>query len=64
MTENIKCVGCGNPELVPIQYGFPTPTLIERAKREEIALGGTYNHGYTHYCYKCHETFPATEYPT
>jgi hypothetical protein len=53
------CPEC-NHELVNIVYGFPTPKLIELARAEGLALGGS-DFGPeqpTHYCYGCHEAFP------
>lgn len=63
MTNIPKCAFCGNENMAEVKYGFPTPVMIERAKQELIALGGLYNHGITHYCYSCNETFPPTEWP-
>lgn len=63
MTINPKCTICGNENMAEIKYGFPTPTMIERAKLEIIALGGLNDNGYSHYCYSCNETFPPTQWP-
>lgn len=57
-----KCI-CGNESPAPIQYGNPTPIMIERAKEEKIALGGIYEMEYTHYCYSCNDTIPPTVWP-
>lgn len=57
-----NCPEC-NHELVNIIYGFPTPKLVELARSEGIALGGTIlaKDMPTHYCYGCHEVFPKIE---
>jgi hypothetical protein len=57
--EKIPCPVCGNAEMAPILYGYPTPKWIDLAKLEKIALGGTNDVGHTHYCYKCNEVYPA-----
>lgn len=49
-----------NYKLVDIVYGYPTPELIEMARDEKIALGGTcvFNSESPRlYCYGCHEAF-------
>jgi hypothetical protein len=51
-------------ELVKVVYGLPTPIMIQRAKNEEIALGGLDNQKYTQYCYACNETVPPTIWPS
>lgn len=63
MTDNPKCTICGNENMAEIHYGFPTPVMVDRARKEQIALGGFNNGGYTHYCYSCNETHPPTEWP-
>lgn len=56
------CPNC-NHDLVNIIYGYPTPKLVDMARSEDIALGGcsVYPNKPTHYCYGCHETFPADD---
>ena len=56
-----NCPTCNN-DLVKVVYGYPTPTMIERAKNEEIALGGCEPLEYPFYCYTCNDTVPPTEY--
>ena len=56
--EKLSCPICGNGEMAPILYGYPTPKWIDLAKLEKIALGGPNDVGYTHYCYSCNETYP------
>ena len=34
------CPACGEPEPLPILYGYPTIESFEKAERGEIALGG------------------------
>lgn len=57
-----NCPNC-NHELVNIIYGMPSQKLVDMAKTEGIALGGCsiYPNQPTHYCYGCHETFPADD---
>jgi hypothetical protein len=61
MTDNPKCLFCGNEKLAEIKYGYPTPIMIDRARKEEIALGGLNNVGFTHYCYSCNEVYPTLD---
>jgi hypothetical protein len=61
--EILKCTVCGNEKLAPILYGYPTPKWIEMAKLEQVALGGTNNVGFTHYCYSCNEVHPPFNSP-
>ena len=63
MNNDMKCTFCGSESMAEIKYGFPTPTMIERAREELIALGGLNNYGATHYCYGCNETYPPSEWP-
>jgi hypothetical protein len=53
-----NCPNC-NHELVNIIYGTPTQKLINMARNEDIALGGTtfYLDQPKLYCYGCHEVF-------
>jgi 7-cyano-7-deazaguanine synthase in queuosine biosynthesis len=53
-----NCPECGH-DLVNIFYGMPSFKLIEMAKSEDIALGGTSSDPMrpTHYCYGCGEEF-------
>lgn len=60
-----NCPACGH-DLVNVIYGFPVPKLVEMAKAEHVALGGT-KYGPdmpTHYCYGCHETYIKVETPS
>jgi len=34
------CPACGSADVLPIEYGLPTPELAEEAKRGEVVLGG------------------------
>ncbi len=57
----MNCPLCNNP-LVDVVYGFPTMDMIEKAKRDEIVLGGTpkaFDFKPTHYCLECQEQYPA-----
>ena len=50
--------------MVDVVYGFPTLEMIEKAKNDEIVLGGTPRPGDfkpTHYCYECQEQYPQSE---
>jgi predicted RNA-binding Zn-ribbon protein involved in translation (DUF1610 family) len=35
-----SCPSCGEDEVLRIQYGYPSPELIEDARRGEVELGG------------------------
>jgi hypothetical protein len=35
-----QCPKCGSRKIVPIAYGFPSGTTVEKGKRREIILGG------------------------
>lgn len=48
------CSNCG-AHMAPIIYGFPTPEMLDAARKELIALGGLKSGGATHYCYSCQE---------
>lgn len=52
------CTNC-NHDLVNVVYGYPTPRLIDMARKEGVALGGMLKGSArpTHYCYGCHEAF-------
>jgi hypothetical protein len=57
----MNCPLCNNP-LVDVVYGFPTMDMIEKAKNDEIVLGGTpraFDFKPTHYCLECQEQYPA-----
>lgn len=45
-----SCPECGSRQLVPIVYGLPSPELEQRARRQEVALGGCelFGDGATH----------------
>jgi hypothetical protein len=58
-----NCPVCDG-SLVKVVYGYPTPTMLQRARNEEIALGGLDNQGYDYYCYRCNDTAPPTIWPT
>lgn len=60
----MKCPICTH-KLVNVVYGYPKPDMVERARNEEIALGGILKHldMPTHYCYGCHETYPVSQTP-
>jgi hypothetical protein len=34
------CLGCGARSKVGVVYGYPTPELLEQARRGEVILGG------------------------
>jgi hypothetical protein len=53
-----NCPNCGH-DLVNVIYGIPSPKLIEMARSEDIALGGTFASPIkpNHYCYGCNEEF-------
>lgn len=53
-----NCPFCQH-ELVNIIYGKPTTKLIEMARKEDVALGGTtlIIDQPTLYCYGCHEVY-------
>lgn len=56
------CPNCSH-DMVNIIYGMPSQKLIDMARSEGVALGGC-NIGPgmpTHYCYGCHEAYPAIE---
>ena len=57
ITMNI-CPNCSH-ELVNIIYGYPSQKLVDMAKLEDIALGGTTTepNPSDRYCYGCHEDF-------
>jgi hypothetical protein len=45
-------------ELVNVIYGYPSLKLIELAKKEDIALGGSFSKDSPKlYCYGCQEAF-------
>lgn len=46
---------CNQFFMVPIIYGYPSPQLIDAARRDEIVLGGPNRKEYTHYCLHCNE---------
>lgn len=53
----MNCKLC-NSVLLEVVYGLPTPEMIEKAKRDEVVLGGYYKpFGPTHYCLQCQEEF-------
>ena len=35
-----KCPSCQSEEVVPIEFGFPSPEMVEAADRGKIKLGG------------------------
>ena len=35
-----KCPSCQSEDVVPIEFGFPSPEMVEAAGRGEIKLGG------------------------
>jgi hypothetical protein len=50
--------------MVDVVYGFPTMEMIERAKNDEIVLGGTprdFDFKPTHFCLDCLEQYPQCE---
>lgn len=57
----MTCPICKEYKLVPIWYGYPDATKIEMAKQDMLVLGGYPPKEYTHYCYKCNETYPFIE---
>lgn len=62
-TSIMKCPHCNEP-MVAIVYGFPSMEMIERAKRDEIVLGGMpkpFDFKPTHYCHGCQEQYPESE---
>lgn len=58
----MNCLTCNEP-MVEIWYGHPTWAEIELSKMERLVLGGPKQKEYTHYCYKCQETYPTIEIP-
>lgn len=56
----ITCPHCGEPNMAPIIYGYPTPELIDLARQDIVALGGIkpemFEETLSHYCYQCNET--------
>lgn len=56
--NGIKCPLCGENNMAPIIYGYPTPELVELARKDMVALGGCVvsPDNPTHYCYSCNET--------
>ncbi len=55
------CPLCNQAEMVPIIYGEPTTELVEEARMDRVALGGTTVKEYTHFCHFCQETYPYSE---
>jgi hypothetical protein len=55
------CTICNLGNLVPIWYGYPTPTELRLAVEEKIVLGGMKEKEYTHYCNYCQDTYPMSE---
>lgn len=55
--NSITCPSCHDSNMAPIIYGFPTPEMIDLARKDMVALGGLnfVPDGPTHYCYSCHE---------
>lgn len=57
--SSVHCPHCGQPNMAPIIYGFPTPELIDLARQDIIALGGhmpeSFEEKSSHYCYQCNE---------
>lgn len=49
------CSMCNQFFMVPIIYGYPSPQLIDAARKDEIVLGGPSRKEYTHYCLHCNE---------
>ena len=59
----MNCPLCSQP-MVDVVYGFPTMEMIDRAKRDEIVLGGTpksIDFKPTHFCLDCLEQYPQNE---
>ena len=59
----MNCPLCSYP-MVDVVYGFPTMEMIERAKNDEIVLGGVpkpFDFKPTHFCYDCLEQYPQNE---
>ena len=54
----ITCTLCGDNNMAPIIYGYPTPEMVDLARQDIVALGGcnVSSDSPTHYCYSCHET--------
>jgi len=39
-TKKSKCPKCESKEVIPIAYGYPSGEMLEKADRDEVALGG------------------------
>ena len=37
---NMECPKCGTKNIVPIQYGYPTPEAVEDSKKNKVHFGG------------------------
>ena len=51
--HGIVCPACGDTNMAPIIYGYPTPEMVALARQDIVALGGTSIGEDTHYCYSC-----------
>jgi DNA-directed RNA polymerase subunit RPC12/RpoP len=40
LRKGSRCPACTIGRLIPIEYGYPGPGMLERYNREEISLGG------------------------
>jgi hypothetical protein len=61
----MNCKLCSEP-MVPVIYGYPTPSQIEDARNDKMVLGGlpSKNHFMpSHYCYACQEQYPTPDDP-
>lgn len=55
--SSITCPSCGDSNMAPIIYGLPTAEMIDLARQDMVALGGTSlsMDNPSHYCYSCDE---------
>ena len=61
----MNCTICNEP-MAPVIYGYPSMDMIEKAKRDEIVLGGIPSPNVfrpSHYCYACQEQYPMPQDP-
>ena len=40
VNKGSKCPNCGERQLVPIAYGFPSPHVMEQSDQGVVVLGG------------------------
>jgi len=51
------CPACGSPDVVPIEYGFPTSDVFEAEEAGLLAIGGCEPMDEAHRCRTCQHDF-------